>query len=77
MHTATNMDYGKKMLNNKKIYKLEKYSMILNYRIFFFISFILLESILLSTYQNVREEELERNSIEEKIEESVEKIQFI
>lgn len=38
-----------------------------------FISFILLESISLATYQNVREEELERNSIEEKIEESVEK----
>lgn len=38
-----------------------------------FISFILLESISLATYQNVREVELERNRIEEKIEESVEK----
>lgn len=38
-----------------------------------FISFILLESISLATYQNEREEELERNRIEEKIEESVEK----
>lgn len=38
-----------------------------------FISFILLESISLATYQNMIEDELERNIIEEKIEKSVEK----
>lgn len=36
-----------------------------------FISFILLESISLATYQNVRQDKLEKNSIEEKIEESI------